>query len=36
MEAELDAREWNMQEIERIQEEQACTGINIMLPHPSR
>lgn len=27
VEAELDAQEWNMQEIERIQEEQASTSL---------
>ena len=32
VEAELDAQEWNMQEIERIQEEQACTAINTAQP----
>ena len=36
VEAELDAQEWNMQEIERIQEEQACTDINTAQPHASR
>ena len=37
MEAELDAQEWNMQEIERIQEEQACAAITSSAqPHGSR
>ena len=36
VEAELDAQEWNMQEIERIQEEQACTVINTARPHASK
>ena len=35
VEAELDAQEWNMQEIERIQEEQACAAIDTAQPHAS-
>ena len=37
VEAELDAQEWNMQEIERIQEEQACATITSSAqPHASK
>ena len=37
VEAELDAQEGNMQEIERIQEEQACAAITSSAqPHASR
>lgn len=34
VEAELDAQEWNMQEIERIQEEQARTDMNACSNKP--
>ncbi len=34
VEAELDAQEWNMQEIERIQEEQARPPLAPMAPLP--